>query len=59
MKLRMFIMFTQRSTMPEGSNKKQHKSIKEEKHMKANKTKVKKKGRTVRAFKRALSIWPL
>mgnify|MGYP000222990193 CR=1 FL=1 len=30
--------------MPEGSNKKQHKSIKEEKHMKANQTKVKKKG---------------
>ena len=28
--------------MPEGSNKKQHKSIKEEKHMKANQTKVKK-----------------
>ena len=50
-------MFTQRSTMPEGSNKKQHKSIKEEKHMKANQTKVKKKGRTVRAFKRDLSLW--
>ena len=41
----------------EGQLQKQHKSIKEEKHMKANQTKVKKKGRTVRAFKRDLSLW--